>query len=50
MSAYDITILVVFVIFALDIVGPRLYQLAAWWFDHEALHDEEDEEPDKPAV
>lgn len=34
MSVYDLLILIVFIIFALDIVGPRLYQAAQWWFDN----------------
>ena len=51
MAGYDLFIGAVFGIFALDIVLPRLYQGAAWWFDHKAEHDElmEDDE-DPPAA
>ena len=53
MHGYDLAILVVFLIFAADIVGPRAYQAAQWWFDHKAEHDElfeEDEAPPGPSV
>ena len=49
MTGYDLFIACVFGIFALDIILPRLYQGAAWWF-REFGPDEADEDDEVPPV
>ena len=48
MTLYDALILAVFLVFAADIIGPRLYQWASWWFENFGPEEEEEDEEPPP--